>query len=154
MLALERAEWECRREVIAYGEWLGFLRPLGWLCLSGGVIFSSAAGVSVIWTTATHEKIISASLAFTASALTGLHGTLKCDSHQAECRRMIQALKSLLAELALCKTLASSEQSKKRDKLVAKLVNLIDAVKASPADWCYRRADRLNYDDRFSKPSR
>ena len=39
-LALERADWECRRETIAYREWLSFLRPLGWFCLAGYSLLS------------------------------------------------------------------------------------------------------------------
>jgi hypothetical protein len=152
-LALERAEWECRRETIAYREWLSFLRPLGWFCLAGGVIFSGAAGVSILWSTFQGGKIVSALLAFTASALTGLHGVLKCDSHQTECRKMIQSLKSLSTEIALCKTLNPAEQTERRDRLVTQLIRLIKKVDASPAPWCYRRADRQNHDDRFSTPA-
>jgi hypothetical protein len=52
-----------------------------------------------LWDSLPHGRIISAVLAFTATALTATHAALKRDEHQAECRRLIHAFKSIRVQI-------------------------------------------------------
>jgi hypothetical protein len=141
--ALDQTDRYCRREAFAYSEWLGWLTPLRWISVAGGVLLSAAAGFSILWKTLPHGTGISATLAFAASTLTALHVALKCDAHQSECRRLIQAFKSLSVQIATCKELPSPEQEKKKTEIVTKVAHLVEAATAVPGEWCYRRADRV-----------
>jgi hypothetical protein len=138
----DQGEQDCRREEMAYRAWLGVLTPLKWTCVSGGVVFSAAAGVSILWEALPHGKAISAALAFSASALTGLHSALKCDAHQSECHRLIQAFRSLGTQYAASKSLGPPERVERRNALNIRLGQLIETATARPASWCYDRADR------------
>ena len=142
-LALDQTNRDCRREVIAYSEWLGWLTPLRWISVGGGVVLSATAGFAILWDSLPNGKIISASLAFAASIMTGLHVALKCDAHQAECRRLIQAFKSLSLQIAACKVLPPEEQAKARPEIMTKVAHLVETAAASPGAWCYRRAERV-----------
>jgi hypothetical protein len=136
---------KCSREETAYRTWLGILGPLRWICLGGGVILSAAAGMSVLGESAffgPNWKLVSTLFAFTASALTGLHGVLKCDSHQSECHRLIQAFRGLRFEYEASKDLGPQERSKRREELDAKFARLVTTAAATPAGWCYKKADR------------
>jgi hypothetical protein len=112
--------------------------------VGGGVLFSAAAGVTIIWNSLPHGRMISAILAFSASVLTGLHAALKCDPYQAECLRLVQALKSLGMEIQSCKELPDEEYSAKARALITELTNLLKTAGASPGTWSYRRADRTS----------
>jgi hypothetical protein len=141
-LALDRIDRDCSREVIAYGEWLGWLTPLRWISVGGGVVLSGAAGFSILWNTLPSGKIISAVLAFAASTLTTIHVALKCESHQSECRRLIQAYKSLSVQISLCRELTPEEHPARRAEIMMKVAHLVETANAVPGEWCYRRADR------------
>ena len=119
-LALDQTDRNCRREIIAYSEWLGWLTPLRWISVGGGVVLSATAGFAILLDSLPNGKIISASLAFAASIMTGLHVALKCDAHQAECRRLIQAFRSLSLQIAACKELPTVEQVKARAEIIDK----------------------------------
>ena len=139
----DQGERDCEREEMAYRAWLRLLTPLRWTCVSGGVVFSTAAGVSVLWDGLPHGKVISAILAFSAAILTGLHTRLNCDAHQSECRRLIQAFKSLrdqYKDLGDLRPLEEAEQRKALNKQRAKLKETATAI---PATWCYSRADNV-----------
>jgi len=138
----QEGERDCQREEVAYRIWLGILAPLRWTCIGGGVVFSAAAGVSILWEVLPDGKLISALLAFTASALTAIHTALKCDSYQSECHRLIQAFKSLRAQFHASNNVAPLERPRRRNNLNVRYAQLIETAAASPAQWCYRRADR------------
>jgi hypothetical protein len=140
--ALNHALQQCRREQVAYEEWLRVLSPLRWICVGGGVLFSAAAGITIIWNSLPHGRMISAILAFSASVLTGLHVALKCDPYQAECHRILQALKSLGIEIEMCREVHDQEYSAKAGSLIAELASLLKTASASPSTRSYRRAER------------
>jgi hypothetical protein len=141
--ALDQTDRYCRREAFAYREWLGWLTPLRWISVGGGVVLSAAAGFTILRESLPHGPAISATLAFAASTLTALHVALKCDSHQSECRRLIQAFKSLSVQIAACRELPSAEQEKKKTEIMTKVAHLVETATAVPSEWCYRRADRV-----------
>jgi hypothetical protein len=134
---------KCTVEETAYRAWLSVLGPLRWICLGGGVVFSAAAGLSILGESAffgQNWKLVSALLAFAASALTGLHGILKCDAHQAECHRLIQAFKSLRSNYEASNFLDPQERPKRLQKLNDDLTELTKDAQAIPAPWCYKKA--------------
>jgi len=139
---LDWANLRCRREALAYNAWLRKLTPWRWFCVSGGIVFSAAAGVSIVWQALPYGRVISALLAFTASALTGLHVALKCEVHQTECRRVIQAFRSLEIQMNACNALPSPARDERQQVLVEALAELIKTTTASPSDKCYELADR------------
>jgi len=141
--ALDKAEQICRREAIAYGEWLHILSPLRWFCVGGSAILSAAAGVTILWQTVPQGKLIAALLAFGATALTGLHVALRCDAHQLECRKLIQSFKCMSLHIAACRELAPEDQEKRRSEIVMKVANLIEEATATPSSSNYRHADRI-----------
>lgn len=137
----DQGKRDCEREEMAYRAWLGLLTPLRWGCVGGGVVFSAAAGVAVLWDALPHGKAISAILAFSATALTGLHTGLNCDAHQSECRRLIQAFKSLGDQYEDLKDLGPDEEAEERKALNRRRAELKETATALPAAWCYSRAD-------------
>jgi hypothetical protein len=139
---LDWAKLRCRREALAYNAWLGKLTPWRWFCVSGGIVFSAAAGVSIVWQALPHGRVISALLAFAASALTGLHVALKCEVHQTECRRLIQAFRSLEIQMNACNVLPPPGRDERQQALVEDLAQLIKTTAACPSDKCYELADK------------
>ena len=55
---------------------------------------------------------------------------------------MIQALKSLGMQFRDSKDLEAAELKKAHSDLTSRLAQLIKNVEATPADWCYSKADR------------
>jgi hypothetical protein len=91
-------ERDCFVEMRALEMWLGFLTPLRWFTVIGSVILSALAGATILGSQQllgdTFPKFAGV-CALLASILTTLHATLHCDTHQAECRRLIQIYQSL-----------------------------------------------------------
>ena len=141
---VERGVRNCQREEAAYRSWLGFLGPLRWLCLGGGVVLPAVAGLSALGETAffgPNWKVVSALLAFAGSALTGLHGALKCDTHQAECRRLIQAVRGIRLEYESSVDLDAPQRASRLAALQAEFAKLVRDASATPA-WCYSKTGR------------
>jgi hypothetical protein len=105
------------------------------------VVLSAAAGVTILWDSLPHGKVISAVLAFGAAALTRLHAALKCDSHQSECRKLIQEYKSILVAIAECMDLDPQAKSQKRTEIMSRIAHTIETTTATPSAACYRYAD-------------
>ena len=135
----------CRREEAAYRSWLAFLGPLRWRCLGGGVVFSAAAGLSILGESALlgqKWKLWSALLAFTGSALTGVHGVLRCDAYQAECHRLIQEFKSLGFQYEAAVDLEPETRAARTEQLHAEFARLVKGASATPTRRCYATADQ------------
>jgi hypothetical protein len=141
---IKERQRHCRIEYIALSGWLSFLTPLRWITIAGGTILSALAGATVLSNGAflgSAFKIYSGIFALTASILTGLHTALHCDTHQAECRRLIQLYESL--ELAFQATLAlpPSEIPRRFHELEAALHEAKLKATATPPMRYRRRAE-------------
>jgi hypothetical protein len=113
-------EQQCAIERRALEMWLGLLTPLRWLTVSGGIVFSAIAGATIL---GKHDllvgswPVVGGVCALTASILTGLHTGLKCESHQAECRRLIQVYLSLEAAYQAARLLPPTELALRQSAL-------------------------------------
>jgi len=140
---LDQREHELKIEQKAFEIWLGVLEPFGAFSKVCGIAFPLIAGFTLLsqpeylgesW------EMISGSLALIAAILTGIHTRLECDEHQAECRRLIKALKSLVEAYQAAKVADNNELKTKFNELEARLKDLRDRSDIRPARWCSRRA--------------
>ena len=87
-------------------------------------------------------ELFSGSLSLVAAILTGIHTGLKCDDHQAVCRRSIKVLQSLVEGYQAAKTADESELKNRFSELEVRLKELRDSSNIRPARWCVRSAKR------------
>jgi hypothetical protein len=136
--ALNQIRERCASEIAAYSRWLGFLSPLRWVCIGGGVIFSAGAGFTALWQSIPHGRFIVAGLSFAASALTGLHIALKCDAYQAECHRLVQSFKVIELDIDQFFSLPGMQQPDQALKIATGFRNLIDTASVVPGARWYK----------------
>lgn len=138
-------EYELKVEQRAFEIHLGVLEPFGAFSKGCGIVLPLVAGFTILGQSkfigGTWE-LISGSLSLMAAILTGIHTGLKCDDHQAECRRSIKALQSLVEGYQAARTADESELKDRFSKLEIRLKELRDSSKIRPARWCTRRAKR------------
>ena len=129
----------------AFEIWLGVLEPFGAFSKGCGIVLPLIAGFTLLsqpdffggtW------ELISGSLSLVAAILTGIHTGLKCDDHQAECRRLIKVLQSLVEGYQAARTADDSDLQNKFDELEIRLKELRGSSDVRPARWSTRRAKR------------
>lgn len=143
---LRQWEQECLVEKRALELWLGRLTPLKWTCVGGGVVLPLIAGFTLLGETDALGKywpLISGALALVAAALTGLHTALKCDPHQAECHRLINAYADIVTSIQSAS--ASDDRSAREQKveIEARLRETRKSAGAHPTQGCRDRAQKL-----------
>ena len=119
-------EKQCRTECRALEMWLGRLTPLRWFTVAGSTVFAAVGGAAVLTKvlgdTAT---MVCGGFALLASILSGLHHSLKCDVHQAECLRLINEFTSLGAAYQsgrICPPTDLAEHSKTLDSRYQEII--------------------------------
>ena len=136
-------EYELKVEQRAFEIWLGVLEPFGAFSRACGIVLPLVAGFTLLgqskYLGGTWE-LISGSLALMAAILTGIHTGLKCDDHQAECRRLIKSFKSLVEGYQAARITDENELKTRFNELEARLKELRDSTDIRPARWCTRRA--------------
>lgn len=138
-------ERQCRIEQRAYGRWLGILTPLRWFTVAGGIILSALAGATVLGKPqlfGDQWPVYGGVLALVASILTGLHTVLHCDTHQAECRRLVQLYESLEAGFQGARARPESEMPRYVEELEAKFAEAKAKAAAAPPRSFRERAER------------
>ena len=136
---------QCRIERRSLEMWLTWLTPLRWFTVAGGIILSAVGGATILskpgllgddW------SVIGGLCALSASILTGLHAGLNCDSHQSECRRLIQVYSSLEAAYEAAGLLPPAELPGRQSALEEKFEEAkTKATAAAPSNY-RRRAER------------
>jgi hypothetical protein len=130
---LPRRELQCRIERRALERWLHPLTLLKWGTVILGTILAAVAGATAlvgIWFPGQWE-VITAICALTASILTGLHTALKCEAHQAECRRLIQVYKSLEAAYQAAQVVPLAQRLNRLEALEARFEEALTKATAS-----------------------
>jgi len=139
---------ECQVEARAYEIWLGLLTPARWLTVIGGILLSAIAGGVVLVAEYRVEgipwRIWGARSAILASVLTGIHTGLHCDTHQTECRRLVQLYSGLATAYEAAPLLPGERLNVKFEELEARFEQAKSEAAASPPQWCRRRANRAD----------
>ena len=78
----------CKRERRSYEIWLKTLSPANFLLDGVGGVLSLVAGLSIITEAGLIETKVAGWIAVLGAVLTGLHNRLKCEPHQAECKKL------------------------------------------------------------------
>lgn len=96
---IEKRLLDCCSRRRALEMWLGMLKPLRWITVIGSVSLSAIAGAAFLTKTGSSSTgpLVAGICAITASILSLLHTTFKCDEHQANCARLIGSYESLEA---------------------------------------------------------
>ena len=88
----------CKVQRRAYEIWLKTLTPANFMLVGVGGVFALVAGLAII----TEAQLVSAKaagwLAVAGAVLTGLHAKLKCEPHQAECKKLANQFAELQTE--------------------------------------------------------
>jgi len=136
---------ECQVEAKAYEIWLGLLTPVRWFTVIGGIVLSAIAGGIVLFAEYQVEgepwRVHGAVCAIFASVLTGIHTGLHCDSHQTECRRLVQLYSGLATAYEAAPLLPGERLNVKFEELEARFEQAKSEAAASPPQWCRRRAN-------------
>lgn len=136
-------EYELKIEQRAFEIHLGVLEPFGAFSKGCGIVLPLVAGFTLLGQSKLLSgtwELISGSLSLVAAILTGIHTGLKCDDHQAECRRLIKALQSLVEGYQAARTADESELKNRFSELETRLKELRNSSDIRPARWCTRRA--------------
>ena len=131
-------ERECRIQARAYTIVLSRLAPANWLLVAGAALLSTAAGATIVTTTAPHY--VPASLALLSAAFTVTHKGLNCDVYQDECKRLRSAYDALACRYRSLQLedVPANLQSKLRE-LDASQADLRSKAQVIPPDWVLRR---------------
>ena len=115
---LAQRESRCRIERRALERWMRPLTLFKWVTVGLGTLLSTVAGATVLGKLfGDRWALIGGTCALTASLLTGLHTALKCEAHQAECRRLIQVYASLEAAYQAAQVLPLSQRLTRQEAL-------------------------------------
>lgn len=141
----DQREYELKVKQRAFEIWLGVLEPFGAFSKGCGIVLPLVAGFTLLgqskfW--GVSWELFSGSLSLVAAILTGIHTGLKCDDHQAVCRRSIKVLQSLVEGYQAAKAADESELKNRFSELEVRLKELRDSSNIRPARWCVRSAKR------------
>jgi len=133
----------CKQERRAYEIWLTKLTPANFFLVGLGGVLSLIAGLSIITEANLIEPKIAGWIAVLGALLTGLHNRLKCDPHQAECKKLANQFAELQTDYERLE-LETDEQAR-RDQLMS-LEHKRAAIRAGrgaqPSDSSIKRAKR------------
>ncbi|MFQ6029575.1 MAG: hypothetical protein ACE5Q6_19030, partial [Dehalococcoidia bacterium] len=134
---------ECKVERRSYEIWLKYLTPANFLLVGVGGILSLVAGLSIVTEVGLIDAKVAGWMVVLGVALTGLHTLLKCDPHQAECKRLANQFSALQTKYEILQ-LETDEQTKKEQlmSLERDLATIRDGRGASANDFCVTRAKK------------
>ena len=133
----------CKLERRSYEIWLKTLSPVNFMLVGVGGILSLVAGLSII----TEAELICTKtagwIAVVGAALTGLHNRLKCEPHQAECKKLANQFAELQTDYERL-GLETDEQEKKIQLMAfeQKLASIRAGRGASPSNSSTEKAKR------------
>ena len=134
---------ECKRERRAYEMWLEWLSPANTMLVGVGGVISLISGLAIVTRAALVPASIAGWGAVLGAALTGLHARLKCDSHQAECRKLASQFGEVQTEY---ERLQMIEDPQARQKELLLLEHKLASIRAGqgvkPFKGCVKRANK------------
>lgn len=133
---------ECKAERRAYEIWLAWLFPANVITIVMPAVLAAIAGATILGDFFEKDgtKIIAGGAALTSAALTAIHTALKCDSHQAECRRLVQAYYALEAAYSGLEGCQDDSISHNYEKYEERLQHLRESAGAITPEWCKKKA--------------
>lgn len=140
-----RREYELTVEQRAFEIWLGLLEPFGAFSKGCGIVLPLLAGFTLLSQPeflGENWEPISGCLSLLAAMLTGIHTGLECDDHQAECRRLIKMLRSLVEGYQAAKATDKDELQARFDCLEIRLKGFRESSDIRPARWCIQQAKK------------
>ena len=134
----------CEIESTAYRLWLSLLMPANLILVVGAGLLSLLAGASLLVDQQIISKTATGLMALISSAFTLVHTRLKCDEHQAECRKLQSFYRGLAVDYANLETEADPAEFKTRlDSLNNSLAQVQKEISAYPSQRSYAKAKRI-----------
>ena len=112
-IAAER-QAECMQKAAYFESKLRFFSKMNWITVLVPSLLAVIAGASIF---ATGKTIFLGIVALLAALLTAIHKGLECDSHQAECRRLVQSYRGLETRY---RTISEIDMNNADDKLAGR----------------------------------
>ncbi|HEX7908310.1 MAG TPA: hypothetical protein VF534_09515 [Paraburkholderia sp.] len=132
---------ECKRERCAYEMWLQRLSPANAMLVGVGGVISLVSGLSIVTKATLVSPEVAGWGAVLGAALTGLHARLKCDAHQAECKKLVGQLGEIQTEYERLQMIGDPLIRQKELLLLEhKLAAIRAGQVAKPSDGCTKRA--------------
>jgi hypothetical protein len=129
---LVRRAAQCREEEHAYRRWVDFLAPFRWAMVGGAAFLSAAAGATILKDPGFLGPTAAALMAFAAAALTATHTALRCDFHQGECQRLVQAFRSLANEYEGASVADGAYAASQKEELEIRYAEVVRTAGATP----------------------
>lgn len=131
----------CKIERRSYEIWLNALTPANFLLVGVGGVLSLVAGLSIVSEAKLVEPYVAGWVVVVGALLTGLHNRLKCEPHQAECKKLGNQFAELQTDYERLE-LESDDQTRKEQlmSLEQKLAAIRAGRGASAAEYCVNRA--------------
>jgi len=134
---------DCELQRRAFEIWLSALMPANLILVVGAGLLSLFAGASIL----TQSRVITTQtagfMALASAALTLIHNLLRCDPHQAECRRLRRAYEELRIRYhSLDAFTDETEIRKQLVELDKERATIAGGANATPAVWSTARAAR------------
>ncbi len=131
----------CKIERRSYEIWLQTLTPANFLLVGVGGILSLVAGLSIVTEAGVVTPYVAGWIAVLGAVLTGLHNRLKCEPHQAECKKLANQFSELQTDYERLE-LESDDQTRKEQpmSLEQKLAAIRAGRGASASNFCVKRA--------------
>ena len=133
----------CKLEHHAYEHWLKTLTPANVLLAGVGSVLSLVAGLSIVTDANLVEPKVAGWITVFGALLTGLHNRLRCDPHQAACRRLANQFAEIQTEYERLQL--ESDDHLKREQLLSleqKLAAIVARRDARPSASSVARAKR------------
>lgn len=134
---------ECQQSKLAYRRWLAILTPFNLMFIGLGGSLSFIGGAEILSSGDTIMTNLQAGIAAVSGGLlTGIHKLLKCEKHQAECKRLLAQFSYLESRYSRLPEYSSStdEAGNFIRKLGERYDELIESAEAFPPSIFYDTA--------------
>ncbi len=122
---------EASNEASSYVQWLRKLRAPNFLLVGIGSLSSFFGGAAILSGASQTSATVAGILALVGGALTGFHGWLGCENHQAECKQLLAAFEGLKVRYEAL--LIEPDQAMKLERLRALDDDFAQVLKARQA---------------------
>jgi len=135
---------QCRAASDAYSSWLDVLMPMNWVTQGGGVVLSLLASATIFTDKllfGADYHVFAGIVALIAAILSGLHHVLKCEPHQAECRKLVNSFDVLEAKFQALESRSDKGVPKALAALQAEYEQILRSRTATIPRWFERKAN-------------
>jgi hypothetical protein len=138
-------ERDCHIAKRALEKWLEVLNPVRWMMVTATTILSALAAATILGKASLlgiRYDTFAGLCALGAAILSGLHTSLRCDPHQAECRNLIAEYDGLEAGFQSVAILDGTAASSKLAELESKYERIRSSARASSPAFFVRAAEK------------